>query len=360
MKKTIVILLTALLALSAMPALAEAAPEAAGYSGTVAYRSAITVAAPFGGTLADYDLRAGDTVKAGDALFTLGTTKVYAPIDGTVRGLMAQAGDDAATVAERYGALLNIEPAGRYSVSANTSRAYNSSDLNNVNRYLNEGETVYLRSSDDDERTGVGVITTVDGRNFTVEVKQSNLNVEETVSVYRDAAFTTEQRLASYARVSKAAATKVTGAGSVLSIAVTEGQTVKRGDLLFTTVTGALDGLTATGDTVVSPVDGVLLTLPKAAGAAVQKDEVLATLYAKDDLWVTFDVDEGDLAAVTEGRKVSVTLDALPDAAPLSGTVVSVSALSSGEGGDAQYTAYVALDGVDTLRVGMNVSVYLQ
>ena len=121
-----------------------------------------------------------------------------------------------------------------------------------------------------------------------------------------------------------------------------------------------MDGLTAVGDTVVSPVDGVLLTLPKAAGMAVQQDEVLATLYAKDDLWVTFDVDESDLAVVAEGRKVSVTLDALPDSAPIGGTVVSVSALSSGEGGDAQYTAYVALDIMDALRVGMNVSVYLQ
>jgi multidrug efflux pump subunit AcrA (membrane-fusion protein) len=360
MKKILATLTAALLLLGAIPVMAEAAPDAAVFSGEVAYRNIITLTAPFGGTLADYDLRVGDTVKAGETLFTLDTEKVYAPIDGTVRGLMAQAGDDAATVAQRYDALLRIEPAGRYTVSANTSRAYNSSDLNNTNRYLNEGETVYLRSSDDDDRTGTGVITAVDGRNFTVEVKQSNLNVEETVSVYRDAAFTTAQRLASYARVSKAPAVQVTGTGSVMRIAVAEGQTVKRGDLLFTTVTGTLGGLSPVSDTVAAPVDVVIKTLPKAAGTMVQQDDVLATLCVAGDLWITFDVDESDLAAVQAGGRVRVTLDALPDAAPMEGTIDSVSALRTVDGGDAQYTACVALDSFENLRDGMNVSVYLQ
>ena len=35
-----------------------------------------------------------DTVKAGETLFSIGTTKIYAPVDGTVRGLQAMAGDD--------------------------------------------------------------------------------------------------------------------------------------------------------------------------------------------------------------------------------------------------------------------------
>ncbi len=357
MKKTLAILMALALVLMSIPALAESAPDAVGYSGTVSYHSERTLLAPFGGTLADYDLRVGDTVKAGETLFAIGTTKIYAPVDGTVRGLQAKAGDDTASVIDRYGSLLSIEPTGRYTLNASTSRAYNSSDSNNVNRYLNEGETVYLRSSDDEDHTGVGVITSVSGRDFTVEVKQSNLNMEESVSVYRDQAYTTEQRLANNAKVAKAPALKVSGTGSVLSVAVAEGQAVKRGDLLLTTVSGTFDALTPAGDTIAMPVDGVLLSLPKAAGAAVQQDEVLATLYAADDLWITMAVDEGDLAAVTEGRKVRVTVDALPDAAPINGQVVSISALDNGE---AQYTAYVSLENVDNLRAGMNVSVYLQ
>lgn len=359
MKKTLALLLALCLTAASAAALAEAAPDAAGYSGTVAYSRSMTVTAPFGGTLEDFDLSVGDAVAAGQPLFTLRTTKVYAPIDGTVRGLLAQAGDEAATVQARYGALLNLEPTGRYVIHASTNNAYNTSTLNNENRYLTAGETVYLVSSDDDTRTGVGVITQVDGRSFTIEVQESNLNVEEKVTVYRDAEHTTRQRLATYAKVEQAAATQITAEGSVLRIAVAEGQAVKRGDLLLETVTGTLAGLVPTEPTVSAPVDGVLLTLPRAAGDEVQQDGVLATLYAKSDICVTFDVDEGDLGAVTEGTRVRVTADAQPDWPAAEGTVTAISQMNTQGDGDAMYTATVTLDDIGALRVGMNVSVYL-
>lgn len=359
MKKTVAMLLTMAMLMVTVPSLAAATPEGAAYSGKVTYRESMTLTAPFGGNLSDYSLRVGDTVSKGDALFTLSTTKVYAPIDGTVRGLMAKAGDEAASVQNRYGWLATIEPAGRYTVSGSTGNAYKNNDNNNVNRYLNPGETVYLRSSDEDERTGVGVITSVTGRSFTVEVTESNLNIEETATVYRDAKFSTSQRLASYAKVQKADVTPITAEGSILRVAVTEGQAVKRGDLLFETVEGTLLGLTQADATVTAPVDGVLLSLPKTSGVAVKQDDVLATLYAADSLWVEFEVDEGDLDAVQVGGKVQVTLDALSGRAPIAGEVQSISAYSSADDGDAKYTAYVALDTVENLRAGMTVSVYL-
>ena len=360
MKKLISTVLAICLALTLSVSLAETATNDAGYSGNIAYRSTITVTAPFGGNMEDYSLRAGDVIAKGDPLFSLSTVKVYAPFSGTVRGLQAQAGDEAAYIVEKYGALLTIEPEGKFTVSANTNNAYKSSTNDNVNRYLNEGETVYLRSSDDNDRVGVGVITAVDGRKFTVEVKQSNLIMDDTVSIYRDTAYSNTQKLASYATVKKEAATKITAEGSVLSCAVQEGQTIQRGDLLFEMVTGTLDGLTGASSTVVSPVDGVLVSLPKAAGAAVQQNDVLATLYAADDLWVEFDVDESDLDTVKAGSAAKVTLDALSDWDTLTGTVVSVAALNNNADGDAKYTAYVTLDKPENLRAGMNVSVFLQ
>lgn len=359
MKKTLALLLALCMAATSAVALAQAAPETSGYSGTVAYSRTLAVTAPFGGMLEDYDLRVGDAVAAGQPLFTLRTTKVYAPIDGTVRGLLMQAGEEAAAVQARYGALLSLEPTGRYVIYASTNNAYNTSTLNNENRYLTAGETVYLVSSDDDERTGVGVITQVNGRDFTIEVRQSNLNVEEKVTVYRDAEHSTRQRLATYARVEQAAATQITAEGSVLRIAVTEGQAVKRGDLLLETVTGTLAGLTPAEPTVTAPVDGVLVTLPRAAGDEVQQDGVLATLYANSDMCVTFDVDEGDLGTIAEGIRVRVTADAQPDWPAAEGTVTAISQMNTQGEGDATYTATVKLDDIGALRVGMNVSVYL-
>ncbi len=356
MKKLLTLLLTLVLTFGLTASLAETQQGSVSYSGVVTYRETMTVRAPFGGVLADSSLKAGDSVKAGEPLFTLLTTKVYAPLDGVVRGLHAQPGDAAATVAQRYGALCYVEPAGRYTVSANTANAYDSSSTHNANRYLNEGETVYLRSSDDNDRTGVGIITQTDGRTFQVEVLTSNLDPEDKVSIYRDEAFTTAKRIGSYARVQKAAAVAVTAEGSILTCAVSEGQTVHRGDLLFETVTGTVDNLAAASAQVQSPVDGVVVSVAQTSGQTVQKDATLATLYASDALCVQFDMDEGDLDTLAIGTAVRATLDALPQRDALMGTITAISNLSKGEG-DARYTATVTLTDTANLREGMNVSV---
>jgi len=358
-KKLLALLLGIGLLLAAVPSVAESGNATAGYSGTVTWRNTITLTAPFGGTLLDYALRVGDTVQAGQTLFTLDTDKVYAATSGTVRGLRAQPGDDAATVTDRYGALLYLEPAGRYTLSASTNNAYKSTDNHNVNRYITEGETVYLRSSDDNDRTGVGIVTKVDGRNFEVEVQSGNLDMEDTVSIYRDEAYSTKERLASYAKVQRAKSLAVTAEGSVLRCAVAEGDTVQRGDLLFEMVKGTLPALSGTDAAVVSPVDGVIVSLSKDAGATINQKDVLATLYAANDLMVTFDVDESDLDLIEPGNRVTVTLDALAGRKPMEGTVDAVSGITTSEDGSTQYTAYVTLSDVADLRPGMSVSVYL-
>ena len=310
--------------------------------------------------MADYSLKAGDAVKTGDAMFTLSTTKVYAPFDGTVHGVQAQPGDEAATVSDRFGALLYMEPTGKYTVSATTANAYKSDSNNNENRYLNEGETVYLRSSDDNDRTGVGVITTVDGRNFTVEVKEGNLNVEDTVSVYRDMKYTNAGHIASYAKVQRAASSAIKAEGSVLKCLVTEGQNVKRGDLLLETVTGTLDGLKGVSDTITAPEEGTIVSVTKASGAAINQNDVLATYYTQDDLWIQFTVDESDLDTIVAGMKAKVTFDALTTRDALEGSVVSVASIPGETGGSSKYMAYVKVSDTATLRDGMTVSVYLQ
>lgn len=360
MKKITVFLLALSLMLIGVPALAETSTSGVSYSGTVAYHATRSVIAPFGGTLRDFTLNAGDAIKAGDALFTLSTTKVYAPFDGTVHGVQAQPGDEAATVTDRYSALLYMEPAGKYTVSTSTANAYKSDSNNNINRYLNEGETVYLRSSDDNDRTGLGVITTVDGRNFTVEVKEGNLIMEDTVSIYRDAAYSNAERIASYAKVQRAASTAITAEGSVLKCMVTEGQSVKRGDLLLETVTGTLTGLQGVSDTVAASADGTIVSITKTSGTAVNQNDVLATYYTQDDLWVQFAVDESDLDTIEAGAKVKVTFDALSARDALEGTVVSVASIPGETGGSSKYTAYVQLSDTATLRDGMTVSVYLK
>ena len=126
MKKSIrrVALLTAaLMALSGAAALAELS-----FAGHVVAKTTDTVNAPFGGLVDSVDVRAGDTVGIGDPVATLETTKVYATADGVVGGVFAEPGDDTEGIVERYGAVVYIEPTNRYTVSATTEKADNSSE----------------------------------------------------------------------------------------------------------------------------------------------------------------------------------------------------------------------------------------
>ena len=359
MKKKSFSLLVALCLAFSASALAETPVGGLDYTGKVAVKQTRTLLAPFGGQLEDFALRAGDAVTAGQTLFTLSTTKVYAPVSGTVRGLQAQPGDEAQQVITRYGALCSLEPEGLYTLTASTSGAYDSESLHNRNRYVNPGDTVYLQSDEDDERTGTGVVTAVDGRSFTVEVLLSTLDPEDAVTVYNAPAMETANRLARNARLSQAAATAITAEGSVLRCLVSEGQKVKRGDALFETVTGTLANLSPVSNTVTAPADGVVQSVQAAAGATVQQNDVLATLYRQSDLWVTFDADESDLDAIAVGQQVTVTLDALPARDAVAGTVEAISAVNAATEGSAKYTVSVSLADTANLREGMSATVRL-
>ena len=87
------------------------------------------ITAPFAGTLLPFDLTQGEEVAAGDLLFKLDTTPVYAPIAGKVAAVFAAAGDDASGVIGHYGAIgaenVSVELEGalsRYSLDADHSR----------------------------------------------------------------------------------------------------------------------------------------------------------------------------------------------------------------------------------------------
>ena len=158
MKKSIrrVALLTAaLMALSGAAALAELS-----FAGHVVAETTDTVNAPFGGLVDSVDVRAGDTVGIGDPVATLETTKVYATADGVVGGVFAEPGDDTEGIVERYGAVVYIEPTNRYTVSATTEKAYNSSET----KYVHIGERVYLSCTKDGTHTGTAVVTSIMGR----------------------------------------------------------------------------------------------------------------------------------------------------------------------------------------------------
>ena len=82
------------------------------------------ITAPFAGTLLPFDLAQGDEVAAGELLFELDTTPVYAPVTGKVGAVFAAAGDDAAGLIAHYGAIAAIEPEYPLYLNADNDQAH--------------------------------------------------------------------------------------------------------------------------------------------------------------------------------------------------------------------------------------------
>ena len=363
--------IVALAVLTGIPALAQVT-----FQGTVVSSKTISVNAPFGGLVDAIDLRKGDPVRIGDPVATIRTTKVFAEMDGTVSGIFAREGDQTEGITERYGAVMYIEPVNRYVVSATTEKAYNSSET----RYIHIGERVYLACTKDGTHVGTAVVTNIGGEsssgsssgesssgssaNYTsykLEVTSGDFYMGETVGIYRDSAHSSNMRIGR-GTIQQNSAVAVKGTGSVLKMHVQVGDTVERGEVLFETVEGVLDGLYAMDNVIYAPMNGIVATVEATQGSAVEKNGKLITIYPEEALQIAVKVSELDLKEIHEGDRVSIEFEWDMDGTrQVPGVVSSISRVGeerTDKNSDAEYTAYVDFAPDDTVRLDMTVSVY--
>ena len=339
------------------------------FEGTVVSSESISITAPFGGTVSAFSLREGDAVTVGDPIATVNTTKVYASTSGEVTGVFGQPGDAVEDVVSRFGAVLYLVPDSRYTVTADIQYAYNDSD----NRYVHIGETVYLHSySSSYDHSAVGTITGASGTTFTVETTQGELMMQETVAVYRDSAYTAKSRIgrgtvSRTAEVAVGASSASSASGtassenSILYLHVADGDRVERGQLLYETVTGTLDGLYATSNQIVATQSGVVASVNVSAGSTLNKGDTLLTLYPRDRMQVQVELDEYDLEEIAEGDVLTLTFH-YDDSATTqtTGTVAMISHVSeSTDTTDVMYLAYLDFTPTEQVRLGMTVSATL-
>ena len=161
------------------------------FEGKVAGGETLSVLAPYGGIVEEMAVSVGERIEQGDLIAKLATTKEFAPVEGRVAGVFGQPGDNTESVTERYGAVLFIEPLHKYTISADTSKAYNS----NQNRVIHTGEVVYLSCTSDGTHQGVGVVTKVENSSYTVEVTAGEFYLEETVNIYRKPDYDSKSRI---------------------------------------------------------------------------------------------------------------------------------------------------------------------
>ena len=319
-------------------------------NGTVTAAETCEVYAPIGGGVANVAVEPGQLVAAGDVIAELRTNKYYAEHDGVISGIFAAEGDSADAISARYGAVMYIEGAS-YTISATIDEAYNDA----ATRFVHTGEAVYLKCRTDAAHTGTGIITAINGNSYTVEVTSGEFLPDEIVGIFRSESYSNSERIGRGNAVRKNP-TAVTGNGGIVSIAVEDGATVTRGQLLFETLDGSFDGLVSTGTQITANAAGVVSSVNAQQGGSVQKNSVVAVIWPADSMRVEADIDEDDLGYIKVGDKVSIELNwNQDDEVTYPGTVTMIAASSNGAGGaQAKYKVWIDFTPDENTRFGMN------
>ena len=305
------------------------------------------IPAPFAGTLLPFDYETGDSVSAHETLFTLDTTPVYATQAGTVSAVFASVGDDASGVAAHYGALAVIEPKNALYIDASTEQAYDDAD----NRYIHAGETLYLKLSND---KGTGVVTSVSGKKYTVEILSGSFDVDDTVRCFRESTTPSDSEVGR-GKVTRYADVQVNAtSGRIAAVHVKPGDAVEVGDLLFELVDAQSEKNASRS--IAASKDGVITSMNTASGAQVYRGQLLCEVADLSTLELSADVDELDLNSIAVGDTLSYTLDAF-DGETFTGTVTQIYSVGAKKQNATYFDVRITLPAGKTLLPGMNGTV---
>ena len=329
-------------------------------SGTVTASRTEAVSAPYGGLADEIQVHEGDMIAVGDPIVTILPTSVYAPVAGTVSAIFAQPGDSTESIEEKYSAVLYLEPTSRYTVSANTSKAYSSSST----RMIHIGETVYLTCTADGSHMGSGVISAIGdsdeegNTSYTIEVRSGTLFVGETVKVCRSEDYAAESCIGR-GTVAQSKPVAVKGSGSILRLSVQVGDVVERGELLFETVDGSLSGLYAVDNTILSPVAGIIAKAELEEGGSISQDAVLITVYPTEALQAEVEIPVLELSSYQVGQSVTVEVDTgAYDPLQYPGTIARISHMvTSDDSRTKTVKAWIDFEADDSILYGMPVTV---
>ena len=152
MKKIFALLLALGMLLSARAAYGETMP----IEGKVVSTQSYPIISQAKGTIEQINYSVGDRVSANDCIATITTTKVFAPVTGTVY-MWGSDGDNISDLTDQYGAVAYIEPSNPYTITTKPV------DAKGKEVIVHPGQKVYLICMTDGKKTGEGFITNVSG-----------------------------------------------------------------------------------------------------------------------------------------------------------------------------------------------------
>ena len=354
--------------------------------GTVINTQPQSVVCTADGTIEQVNVTVGDRVTVGTVIATVETNKVYATTDGTVY-LFGEAGDKVSDITAQYGAVAYISPAQPYTITATAT------DCNGLAVSVVPGETVYLRCYKDGKHTGVGILAKLEKGKYTVVVTEGEFATGETISIYRDPAYTDQSRIGR-AKVTIADMVACKGDGYLVKFHVQNGAMVEKGTLLYETITGSFAPGSTPHDKVVTPINGIVSAVYQKAGSQLtgaapapattqttddkktsDKDtitstaapvssstaHVIAEVYPDSSLRIVAYAPESVLSEIHVNDTVYVSCQYIENMAePVVGAVEKISRIPAPEnsGVEAQYAVYVTVSDASSFYYGMNVNVF--
>ena len=351
MKKILALLLSLGMILSAAAAHGESLP----IEGKVVSTQSCPIISQVKGTVEQIHYAVGDHVNEKDCFATITTTKVYAPVTGTIH-MWGGEGDNISDLIDQYGAVAYIEPSNPYSITTKPL------DANGKPVIVHPGQKVYLICMNDGKKTGEGVITTVSNNNYTVRVEQSNFDSSDTISIYTTPDHRTSNRIGR-GTLTKAEIASCMGTGYVVITHVASGDTVSKGDLLYETIEGNLLPESTNLNELIVPENGVIESFSISRGQDINEKEIVAVIYPDSNMRVRALIPESALSEYHAGDTVYITnQNGDSDKRPIMGEIEKISQIpeQTEYEYDMYYAAFITITDGSTLYYGMNVLVSTQ
>lgn len=289
------------------------------------------------GVLETLLVREGQRIQAGETLAQMRVHKVFATQNGVVARCMAEPG------AEINGSAVEVTPENRYVISCTSENAFESPRTQQIHC----GEKLYIRCVNDGTHRAIGIVTQISGSIYQVTTIGGTLYNGESVRLYRKEGYPYREFVGLGTAV-PAQAENYEAQGKLIKLYVTPGETVERGQLLFT--------YTDSGETqLVSAETGIVTQVEVRQGDTLSKDAIIAYVMPADALRIEIQVETEAAVRLAPGTPVTFLRADDPEETPRRGTVESVSQYGQSE----QYTVRIVPEETD-MPIGMSVEVEME
>ena len=355
MRKVLCLMLVSLMVLGGSSALATegSTNETLMMSAKVEGKVPVAIKAVASGHLLPFDYKVGQKFNKGDLLFAMQSETVYSDVAGTINRAYVGEGDSLQGANARYGAIMHIEYENNMVINASTRDAYD----DDADEDIYVGMPVYIRATHD-KLYADGFITNKEGSRFTVEVIGDEIKVGENARIYSTSDYANKSLLGydELERIAPYALSNING--TVVEMCVSAGDSVQVGDPLFRYVPDSLPKSWVMDTASLSQCleqNIVISSIDVAQGASVQKDQVLATAYAVDDVQLVAHVEERDLNSIKVGDVFTVQWEEQNSPA-IEATVSALGYVGDNSGEHAKYPVYLDFPATEGICIGMEAS----